>query len=181
MSVWPQTRTLFCVASSLNGGSLSLWHLLKLEYRYGLEFSSKLSHVCINSCNSYKQNATNIWYQEPSAIDPLNITAMACPALPLCPLAVTEAERGMPQILERVRAVLKKVNLAVFYCPMILKMNCIWFSWCIIKKWQGSFMLWGNWNSSSFLYSEVQTFVSGWPWKGWITGCEGNWMPKWVR
>lgn len=36
---------------------------------------------------------------------------MACPALPLCPLAITEAERGIPDILKRVRAVFEKVLL----------------------------------------------------------------------
>ena len=43
-------------------------------------------------------------------MDPLNLTAMACPALPLCTLAITEAERGIPDILKRVRAVFDKVN-----------------------------------------------------------------------
>jgi len=35
---------------------------------------------------------------------------MACPALPLCPLAITEAERGIPDMLKRVRAVFDKVD-----------------------------------------------------------------------
>jgi hypothetical protein len=47
--------------------------------------------------------------QQPKYVDPLNLTAMACPAFPLCPLAITEAERGMPDILKRVRAVFEKV------------------------------------------------------------------------
>jgi hypothetical protein len=47
--------------------------------------------------------------QQPRYVDPLNITAMACPALPLCPLAITEAERGIPDLLKRVRAVFEKV------------------------------------------------------------------------
>ncbi|XP_077211812.1 sulfite reductase [Tasmannia lanceolata] len=47
----------------------------------------------------------------PRYVDPLNLTAMACPALPLCPLAITEAERGIPDILKRVRAVFDKVGL----------------------------------------------------------------------
>ncbi|KAJ6315595.1 hypothetical protein OIU78_018966 [Salix suchowensis] len=42
---------------------------------------------------------------QPKYVDPLNLTAMACPAFPLCPLAITEAERGIPDILKRVRAV----------------------------------------------------------------------------
>lgn len=43
--------------------------------------------------------------------DPLVREAMACPALPMCGLAITEAERIMPKTLERVRAVLNKVGL----------------------------------------------------------------------
>ncbi|KAK4419577.1 Sulfite reductase 1 [ferredoxin], chloroplastic [Sesamum alatum] len=48
---------------------------------------------------------------QPRYVDPLNVTAMACPALPLCPLAIAEAERGIPDILKRVRAVFEKVGL----------------------------------------------------------------------
>ncbi|KAK6138323.1 hypothetical protein DH2020_027907 [Rehmannia glutinosa] len=48
---------------------------------------------------------------QPRFVDPLNVTAMACPALPLCPLAITEAERGIPDLLKRVRAVFEKVGL----------------------------------------------------------------------
>jgi sulfite reductase (ferredoxin) len=44
-------------------------------------------------------------------IDALVRYSMACPALPLCGLATTEAERAMPSILERVRAILIRVGL----------------------------------------------------------------------
>lgn len=46
------------------------------------------------------------------AVDPLNRLAMACPALPLCGLAQTEAERIMPTYLERIRAVMDKMGLS---------------------------------------------------------------------
>lgn len=45
-------------------------------------------------------------------VDPLARLAMACPALPLCGLAQTEAERLMPSYLERIRAVLNRMNLS---------------------------------------------------------------------
>ncbi|XP_066365730.1 sulfite reductase [ferredoxin], chloroplastic-like [Miscanthus floridulus] len=48
---------------------------------------------------------------EPQDVDPLNLTAMACPALPLCPLAQTEAERGILPILKRIRTVFNKVGI----------------------------------------------------------------------
>jgi len=44
-------------------------------------------------------------------IDPLSRLAMACPALPLCGLAQTEAERIMPSYLERIRVVLDRMNI----------------------------------------------------------------------
>lgn len=44
-------------------------------------------------------------------VDPLARLSMACPALPLCGLAQTEAERIMPSYLERFRALLDKMNL----------------------------------------------------------------------
>ena len=44
-------------------------------------------------------------------IDPLTRLAMACPALPLCGLAVTEAERYMPTMIERVRNTLDHLGL----------------------------------------------------------------------
>jgi sulfite reductase (ferredoxin) len=46
-----------------------------------------------------------------TTIDPLVRYSMACPALPLCGLATTEAERALPDILARIRAVLAQVGL----------------------------------------------------------------------
>jgi sulfite reductase (ferredoxin) len=49
--------------------------------------------------------------QSETAIDPLVRYAMACPAMPTCGLAITESERVIPSILERIRALLTKVGL----------------------------------------------------------------------
>ncbi|MBD1927200.1 sulfite reductase, ferredoxin dependent [Trichocoleus sp. FACHB-90] len=45
-------------------------------------------------------------------IDPLVRYSMACPAMPTCGLAITESERAMPSILDRLRSLLEKVGLA---------------------------------------------------------------------
>jgi len=45
-------------------------------------------------------------------VDPLARLSMACPALPLCGLAQTEAERIMPSYIERIRALLNNMNLS---------------------------------------------------------------------
>jgi sulfite reductase (ferredoxin) len=47
----------------------------------------------------------------PQTIPSLTRYAMACPALPTCGLAITESERAIPGILERIRALLDKVGL----------------------------------------------------------------------
>ncbi|MDB9515363.1 sulfite reductase, ferredoxin dependent [Roseofilum reptotaenium CS-1145] len=48
---------------------------------------------------------------EPKRLDSLVRYSMACPALPLCGLAITESERALPGILSRIRTLLKKVGL----------------------------------------------------------------------
>src|SRR5919202_703619 len=47
----------------------------------------------------------------PEKIEPFVRYSMACPALPTCGLAITESERAIPGILDRMRAVLDKVGL----------------------------------------------------------------------
>ncbi|MBR8833081.1 MAG: sulfite reductase, ferredoxin dependent [Stigonema ocellatum SAG 48.90 = DSM 106950] len=44
-------------------------------------------------------------------IDPIVRYSMACPAMPTCGLAITESERVIPGILERIRALLNKLGL----------------------------------------------------------------------
>ncbi len=44
-------------------------------------------------------------------VDPLFRYAMACPALPTCGLAITESERAIPSVLERLRALLDRLGL----------------------------------------------------------------------
>ena len=48
---------------------------------------------------------------DPSKINSLVRYAMACPALPTCGLAMTESERVIPSILQRIEVLLKKVGL----------------------------------------------------------------------
>ncbi len=45
------------------------------------------------------------------AIDPLVRYSMACPALPTCGLAITESERILPSMVERIRQLLTKLEL----------------------------------------------------------------------
>ncbi|MDJ0673800.1 MAG: sulfite reductase, ferredoxin dependent [Calothrix sp. MO_167.B42] len=47
----------------------------------------------------------------PKDIQPLVRYAMACPALPTCGLAITESERAIPGIIERIQGLLNKLGL----------------------------------------------------------------------
>ena len=44
-------------------------------------------------------------------VDPIDRLSIACPALPLCGLAISEAERGLPDLNRRLRQLLIKVGL----------------------------------------------------------------------
>jgi sulfite reductase (ferredoxin) len=48
---------------------------------------------------------------DPREIEPLIRYSMACPAFPTCGLAITESERALPGIIDRIRALLDKVGL----------------------------------------------------------------------
>jgi sulfite reductase (ferredoxin) len=48
----------------------------------------------------------------PEGINPLVRYAMACPALPTCGLAITESERAIPGIIDRIQALLGQLDLA---------------------------------------------------------------------
>jgi sulfite reductase (ferredoxin) len=47
----------------------------------------------------------------PDEIEPLTRYSMACPALPTCGLAVTESERALPAIVDRIRILLNKLGM----------------------------------------------------------------------
>jgi sulfite reductase (ferredoxin) len=58
---------------------------------------------------------------DPGAIDSLVRLSMACPALPTCGLAVTESERALPGVNQRIRQVLTEVGLA--QQPIVVRMT----------------------------------------------------------
>lgn len=85
------------------------------KYKLNVRITPNQNLVLCDIRQAWKRPITTALAQggllHPRLVDPLNVTAMACPALPLCPLAITEAERGIPDILKRVRSVFDKVGL----------------------------------------------------------------------
>ncbi|WP_107667587.1 sulfite reductase, ferredoxin dependent [Cyanothece sp. BG0011] len=58
---------------------------------------------------------------DPEKIDTLTRYSMACPALPTCGLAITESERALPGILERINGVLDHLGLGGE--PIVIRMT----------------------------------------------------------
>ncbi|KAL9673757.1 hypothetical protein QQ045_030019 [Rhodiola kirilowii] len=85
------------------------------KYNLSIRLTPNQNIILCDISRAHKRPITTALAQagllEPKYVDPLNLVAMACPAMPLCPLAITEAERGIPDILKRIRAVLDKVGL----------------------------------------------------------------------
>ncbi|KAM1000457.1 hypothetical protein ACFX2A_007203 [Malus domestica] len=85
------------------------------KYNLSIRLTPNQNIILCDIRSAWKRPITTVLAKagllHPRFVDPLNLTAMACPAFPLCPLAITEAERGIPDILKRVRAVFEKVGL----------------------------------------------------------------------
>jgi len=60
---------------------------------------------------SVSNDLNNIGIKNPGSPEPLARHAMACPALPLCGLAMTEAERFLPELLDRINNQLKRLKI----------------------------------------------------------------------
>ncbi len=60
---------------------------------------------------SVKNALINIGFNNPESPEPITRHAIACPALPLCGLAMTEAERFLPELLERINNQLKRLEI----------------------------------------------------------------------
>ncbi|EXB93318.1 ZmSiR protein [Morus notabilis] len=110
---------LFCGLHVDNGriGGKKKKALREVIEKYGLSvrLTPNQNIILCDIRNAWKRPITTTLAQAglltPRYVDPLNVTAMACPALPLCPLAIAEAERGTPDILKRVRVAFEKVGL----------------------------------------------------------------------
>ena len=61
--------------------------------------------------NEIELELNDIGYENLDDINEIQRHALACPALPLCGLAMTEAERILPNILERIDNLLKSLNI----------------------------------------------------------------------
>jgi len=85
------------------------------KYNLDLRLTPNQDVLICNISNKNKHEIElelkNIGYENLDDINEIQRHALACPALPLCGLAMTEAERILPDILERVDNLLKSLNI----------------------------------------------------------------------
>ncbi len=87
------------------------------QFNLPMRLSANHNIILYEISPEHKETIKNILKQRgietnPDAIEPLVRYSMACPAMPTCGLAITESERALPGIIERLRALLNKLGMA---------------------------------------------------------------------
>jgi len=105
----------FVMNGRLKGeGKKMLRHLIE-KYELSVMLTAEQNLILCEIDPAWKEDIQSslesVGYIDYSKSDALDYKSMACPALPLCGLALTEAERGLPDINKRIRALMTKVGL----------------------------------------------------------------------
>jgi sulfite reductase (ferredoxin) len=108
------------VAGELKSGLRRLVDTYKLEVRVTPNQDLLLCNIGTAQRGSIRSELASIGLEAPEAPPLLARHAIACPALPLCGLAVTEAERGLPAVLDRLDALLNRLGISR---PVLVRMT----------------------------------------------------------
>ena len=85
------------------------------KYQLGIRLTPNQDLLLCNIGDYQRSSVTkelkNIGFTNPESPRPIERHAIACPALPLCGLAVTEAERLIPTVLTRIEVLLHKLKI----------------------------------------------------------------------
>ena len=99
------------LAGELKTGLRRLVDTYKLEVRLTPNQDLLLCNIGTAQRSTLRAELAALGFDTPEAPPLLARHAIACPALPLCGLAVTEAERILPAVLERLDALLQKLGI----------------------------------------------------------------------
>ena len=83
----------------------------QLEVRLTANQDLLLCNIGAAQKSSIKDALAELGFELPGEPAPLARHAIACPALPTCGLAITEAERILPEVLDRLDALLRKLEI----------------------------------------------------------------------
>ena len=120
--LWFVGLPLLCgrLEGDLKAGLRRLVETYQLEVRLTPNQDLLLCNIAPNQRAGLREALAGLGLSAPEAPDPMARHAIACPALPTCGLAITEAERALPSILDRVNAL--RVNLGIDK-PLLLRMT----------------------------------------------------------
>jgi len=108
-------------------GKKMLRHIIE-KYELNVMLTAEQNIILCNIEPSWKEDIQSrlegVGYIDYQKADGLDTSSMACPALPLCGLAVTEAERGLPAVNKRIRQVMSKVGLGADTSFVIRMTGC---------------------------------------------------------
>ena len=103
------------LSGRLKGEKKFMIRKLVEKYNLDLRLTPNQDLLICSISNEHKNEIEiklkEIGYENLDDINEIQRHALACPALPLCGLAMTEAERILPDILERIDNLLKSLNI----------------------------------------------------------------------
>ena len=97
--------------NDLKKGLRQLIETYQIDIRLTPNQDILLCNIGNHQKSSIKDKLKSLGIEHPSKSNSLERHAIACPALPLCGLAITEAERSLPNILKRIDALLKELGI----------------------------------------------------------------------
>jgi sulfite reductase (ferredoxin) len=101
-------------------GLRELVNTYKLELRLTPNQDILLCNIGTNQRTSLRQRLAELGWDKPEETSLLSRHGIACPALPLCGLAVTEAERIFPDVLNRLENLLERLGISK---PVLVRMT----------------------------------------------------------
>lgn len=108
------------IAGERKAGLRRIVDTFKLEIRITPNQDLLLCNIGTGQRATLSQALASIGFEAPEAPPLLARHAIACPALPLCGLAVTEAERILPDVLDRLDRVFRRIGIEK---PVLVRMT----------------------------------------------------------
>ncbi|MFN4866288.1 MAG: NADPH-dependent assimilatory sulfite reductase hemoprotein subunit [Cyanobium sp.] len=120
--LWFVGLPLLCgrLSGEQKSGLRELVDTFKLELRLTPNQDILLCNIGTSQRSSLRQKLAELGWENPEETSLLSRHGIACPALPLCGLAVTEAERIFPAVLERLETLLERLDIRK---PVLVRMT----------------------------------------------------------
>ena len=120
--LWFVGLPLMCgrLEGTLKAGLRRLVQTYQLEIRLTPNQDLLLCNIGTAQRSTIRQELEALGFETPGEPDALARHALACPALPTCGLAITEAERALPGILDRLNGLFRRLEIER---PVLVRMT----------------------------------------------------------